>query len=1478
MSSRNHKQTASFLPYILALLLVLSQGVQFIQAQTRGFSRDPKVFIVELGEFIKAANKPNVTKTYNLFKDQWESGIYDEDQQSLVIRINQYMMLNKYEVSPDYDLLMKTLLVARDSTVPVGKFNNWMTEAYTLIKQNKSAYQEVLQTSYHIFNDSTLFTERSKTWRFGKADYSFVFKNDVILLELKNADITCKGPDDEFTLYNTTGTFNLLTKTWKGKGGTVTWERVNIDPETANAKLADYEVDMTKNELRAEDVLFTYSGVLATPVKGSLHDRISSGTLGDNRPDFSNSTFPQFTSYDKNLTINNFNDGAIKFKGGFAMEGRSIKGQGDKKNKATFEFYYDGRKVVSATSSNFNITDGKIKSLTAEMTIYTDSGEIYHPMIRMNYNQTDRILIFTRGDKGIEQAPFYDTDHNLEIWVDQIIWKLDEPKINFDMILNDDKARFQSKNFYQEFSFERMTLGMMDYHPIIKMYQFCVQTRARSFSMADYARFLGSKKENLYPQIFKLADEGFIYFDLETEEIRPKEKLFNHYKNHFKLADYDILRFSSVIAAKPNAELNLINYDLKVEGIPGFRFSDSQYVFAVPTEQVVTIKNNRKLLFDGKITAGRFDFYGDNFRFDYESFTVTSDKIDSMKLYYPDTINQNFLIPIKSVLRDINGTLYIDKAHNKSGLTDFPEYPRFVSRAPAVIAYDKKHIFDGAYDKDIFRFEVDPFTIDSMDNFTIEGLKFPGTFVSGGILPEFRYDAYIMKDYSLGFERANPPGGYPMYGGKGHGDIDISMSEEGFWAKGEIQYQGATMQSSKIVMMPDSTNAEVDVYEIKRNERYPRLYASKVKTHWLPKDEEMYINTNDHDVDIFENGQVFTGNLKHTPANLSGGGLLAWENNKLTSGEMIFGPVTADAAVSDIVIGDVDAGMISFVSRNVKSHIDFQKRIGEFRANETGHLTQLPYNQFSTTLDDFKWNMDKKTILMRPTGRMAPEKYTFVSTNPSQDSLYFQSGNALFDMNDGIVYAEEVPYIDIADVRVFPNDGKVTIEKNAYIRTLEQSTLLAARDNKYHDLYDCRINVLGRFALSGTGFHKYKDKHETGQVIYFDKMRIMNDKTYQAIGFISDSIGFSISPKIGYKGSVELNSTKEFLNFNGYVKPLHSFAAYPSIWFRYHDRQDPQDIIVNTVDLRNEDRKKISVSMNYAPIDSLNLYPTFFNFKRTYSDLELTTNNGILYYDEGLDAFIAGDSMKALEGAPRGPIMTLSEQDKTITAEGKLNFGFDLHKNFNILTAGKISKQESDTVYDIETILGMTIKLPDACYDRINEVIKTNGSDAPSTTVNTPEAVAAFAEFLDNKQLEKMRKDITNSDEITGIGPLNTDFMISKAKMYYSPALSAFVSTEPVELASVHGTTINKQYNARVMVETKRSGTRIVFYLEVSKYDWFYFEYYRGNLYVYSTDKDFNEALRQKRGKVNEKGYTLRPASPLKVSRLIEKIDVLTGS
>jgi hypothetical protein len=1475
---RNSKFAFWLKSLTLGLVMIAYTGNSL--AQTKGFSKNPNIFIGELGDHVKKLNDKNVAKTYDAFKEQWESGVYTEDQQGTVIRLAEYMALKKFKIKPDFELYMRTLIAGKDSNSGVSeeKFDNWLLSQYKLIKKNRRAYLIVLKTSYGLFKSNMLYADESKDWRFSNTDYKFEYVGTDVFLNLINVDLICHGPDDSLIVRETSGRFNILKSTWVGDKGIIDWERVGISAVKAFAEFDAYKIDMTTPGLKIDTVSFQYQGVLDGKILGSLEDKVSARTIHRKDDNFNESHYPKFISFSDDLTVKSFEAGNIVFKGGFAMDGNRMQGRGSPENKAVFEFYYEDKLIVEAKANVFTLSGGKIHSLQTEVTIYTDSGEIYHPRVQLSFDEKDKRLSLLRGQKGIEQAPFFDSDHNIEILVDQIIWKMEEPKIDFDMLIDEERALFLSKNYFKEYNYEKITRGnMMRYHPIDKLYRYYMTERTKNLSLSDYASFLGSKKENLYPQVIGLANEGLIYYDTETEEIEIKEKLLNYYKNHWKLADYDIIRFSSVIAKRPNATLNLVNYDLELQGVRAFQFSDSQYVIAYPKEQFVRIKNNRRLQFDGKVTAGRFDFFGEQFDFSYENFTISSEKIDSLKLWFPDTINQKFLIPVKSVLRDIHGTIYIDKSNNKSGLTDFPEYPRFVSRAPSLIAYDKKNIHNGTYKKDEFRFEVDPFDIDSLDNFTIAGLKFPGNFVSGGILPEFRYEASIMKDYSLGFTKANPPGGYTMYEGKGHGDIDISMSEEGFYAKGEIDYEGAHIESNKILMTPDSTNAEVELYEIKKSTKYPTLFAPNVLSHWLPKEDKMYINTKDHEVNIFDDGQVFEGNLLQTPSKLSGNGELRWDNAVLASAKMDFNSIHADADVSSIKIGDVDAGMISFVSSNVKSHIDFEKRTGDFRANEMGHLTQFPYNQFASTMDEFKWDMDKKTILLTPTGRQNSNEYVFKSQNVSQHGLVFQSTKALFDMNTGIIYADEVPYIDVADSRVFPSDGKVTILKDAVLRPLENAKLLANRDNKYHELYDCKLWVEGRLSIAGNGYYVYKDKYKTGQVIYFDKMRVMSDtSTVQASGYISDSVGFAISPKIGYKGTVDLASKEEFLSFKGFVIPLHQYADIKSQWFRYLDQPDPTNVIVHATEPKNKDRRKLNMGISLSPNDSVSVYPNFFGQKFSFTDQNITIDTGIFFYDEIESAFAIGDSNKLLNGALRGNTMTFSDNSETIHAEGEFDFGLDLHENFTAKTVGDAVRTEDDSTFIYNMMVALDMELPDECWVRMHEIFTEKMGDARSFTVDDPLVKRNIAELVpDTKKYDKVKQELEEFGEVKQIDELKKDFLITNMEFYYSHTLNAFVSKSPINLTTVHGKHINKQLNAYTMIEKRRSGTRFAFYFEISKYDYFYFEYQRGNLFVYSTDKDFNLILRQRASKVNERGYTVRPSSPLKVTKHIDIIDGL---
>ena len=142
------------------------------------------------------------------------------------------------------------------------------------------------------------------------------------------------------------------------------------------------------------------------------------------------------------------------------------------------------------------------------------------------------------------------------------------------------------------------------------------------------------------------------------------------------------------------------------------------------------------------------------------------------------------------MIEAVSGELVIDDSSNKSGLRkqEYPEYPIFKSFNDSYVYYDNKNIFNGVYKRENFSFHLKPFTIDSLESYSTNGLWFPGTFRSSDIFPVFDDTLTIQSDYSLGFKRSTPKEGFPLYSGKSRYYNEIELGNNGLRGSGKFEY------------------------------------------------------------------------------------------------------------------------------------------------------------------------------------------------------------------------------------------------------------------------------------------------------------------------------------------------------------------------------------------------------------------------------------------------------------------------------------------------------------------------------------------------------------------------------------------------------------------------------------------------------------------------------------------------------------------
>ncbi|MCK5169693.1 MAG: hypothetical protein KAQ75_07430, partial [Bacteroidales bacterium] len=372
--------------------------------------------------------------------------------------------------------------------------------------------------------------------------------------------------------------------------------------------------------------------------------------------------------------------------------------------------------------------------------------------------------------------------HEISMNFDRLLWRTDDDKIYMTKRRGAaiGNATYTSSNFYNLIEFERIMLRD-EFHPLLVLRNFSNKIDSEIFSGAELARFLGYDDYQIKQMLMFLSVDGFVFYDSDKDEAIIKKKLYDFIDARFGKIDYDVIKFNSVTEdLVHNGVLDLKTYDLEINGVPQIFLSDSQDVIIYPKHQKITMKKNRDFNFGGIIEAGLFTFFGQDFDFSYDTFKINLYNIDSLRIKVQteerDMYNNPILAHIKNTIEIITGELLIDNPNNKSGLQRFPQYPIFNSSENSYVYYNATSIFNGVYKRDSFYFELEPFTIDSLDNFKVEGLQFDGRFYSSNIFPSFDDAIYMRPDYSLGFRRNTPDGGFPLYEGKGtyYNIIDLS--------------------------------------------------------------------------------------------------------------------------------------------------------------------------------------------------------------------------------------------------------------------------------------------------------------------------------------------------------------------------------------------------------------------------------------------------------------------------------------------------------------------------------------------------------------------------------------------------------------------------------------------------------------------------------------------------------------------------------
>ncbi|MCB0629254.1 MAG: hypothetical protein R2824_21660 [Saprospiraceae bacterium] len=1484
------------LPLLLCSFLLVLLSTSVWGQRLEQFSENQDDFIAELGKYMTSSKQKVLEENYREFQSVFRAGMFSDEEQKRILQTANAMLSARMSANPYFRDYLKIVILLKQQDNGNDLFGKWHKMLDELLLEmdvsHKRPFQEFLGFAQDFIASKALrYSDGGVTWYAMSDKYTLEMQEGQPAIIFPETDLLGQRKQDSILINNTSGVYYPVSYQWEGHGGKTEWTNLG-DESDVYTILEEYSLDTRRSIYEVEKAALHYPLFFGDRlIKGTFAAKLSTGnektTVG---------SFPRFDSREGMMSITNFGTG-VEFRGGFRIKGSTIYGYGEKDDPATLELYdKNGKLVYRGRAEQYAIkSEELILGEHVESTLYFKNDSLYHPSVNLSFDVQKREIQLSRGDRGSDRNPFYNSMNQVNIDAETInaFLESDSLVIGKPSIKEASKRDvvFESFGYFHPRNYQRFQ-NIATVNPLAIM-KVTAEKEGTNFLDADMvAKRINPKfsVENIQTLLYDLVADGFINYDSDKQQIEVKDKVFHYVDAARNQVDYDGLNIRSSTLST-NAIMNLKDETITIDGIRSIEFSPAQRVAVKPLGEKVVMQGNRNMSFDGHVYAGYSMMEGKDFRFNYEKFLVELDSVRYFDLFVPTGEKNNNMDrvakSIASRIEHVNGVLLIDAPNNKSGKDSIQMFPSLQTQGFSYVYYDQDTIQEGAYGRDSFYFQLEPFSFNQLDDYLAEDIKFKGSLTSGGIFPDFKETLVLRENNSLGFKTKTPEEGEVAYGGKGRYAGELDLSNKGFYGRGNMQYLNASIDSEDIIFKPSEATAGADRFDLEEDRtpgsEVPQVRGSDVRINWRPQKDSMYVRTLEDPFKLFkQDDHVFDGTLILTPDGLKGDGTLDWSKAFLKSGYFSFGAFSTQADTTSVGIKALDAEELALSTNNVSADVDFDAQKGLFKANDQFLVTTLPYNQYITSMNEFTWDMKEETIDFKAD---AGKYGVFTSIHPDQDSLTFRGQNAFYNLKTSQLNIEGVPHIVSADAFIYPDSGLVEIQKGGVMTTLQQARIVADTTNKYHVINRATVEVLGRRKYRASGFYEYNigDRQQeiklqdiigqpVGKGSYSEKKTVT-----RAIGEVKTGANFYIDHKTQFQGRITLNAEAKNLQFDGFAR-LDADKLPRPYWFTISSEGDKKDLAIRYDTPKSFDGEPLETGL-FLSKENSRIYPRVMAPLHFRKDRPIFSAKGYFKYNQERDQFIFGDSLKVLRQELTGNQFIFKNVDGSVEAEGKFNIGSGL-KYIKVDAAGTAKTAfpppsevedeimpaagdepepetpvveendpnmmllEEDTEEKIDSILrgpkvvdipfttdlmaGIQLIVPENLLKIMLQDVRTSSFDAPALTLlNDINFYRKAAQELfppTTKEMQQSLEGLTSG--YLDIQPKYNPYTIlfSRLKMKWDPDYQSFVSMEDKNgVISVAGEPINKMLTCHVEFKMPSNEDDRLYIYLKSPSEFFYF-------------------------------------------------------
>ena len=1018
-------------------------------------------------------------------------------------------------------------LHAADSIVRVDttRWNDWHQVIHSMASDKKlrKRLQPFLATSKNLMLHDIVGKGPRHTWQLSGKPWYFESMDSRNLVRFDSCNLALGHEGDTMRFEGVAGQWDLSDTEGEISASRFPWLGTVHDAQSTFATLPPTALDFSKDDFRLDSVLF-HSSFSHRPLMGKLTGKLEPGTEpADKR-------YPMVRCSQSIVVLDSLY-GCLRYQGGMDIRGSSLRGIGEVDEPAIVELMQGDTMFMKFALLEVSFNDRGVTAPHAHFELYYKGDTVRHPDCTMRFDVRNEMISVTRQLEGMGQQAFEDGYHALEWDVEGFSWKIGYPQIEigYPLVDNAKAGAFKSLNYFEKSSFDQLQ-GIDPIHPVVELYRFHKSTGLRVFTSLDYAKYIKLSEVQARVALMNLANAGYVEYNVDERLARIADKTFRHIGYVSGKRDHDIIRFLSNPRTGNNAEWSLASGALNVNGVERLVLSSAREVYIDPTGGEIGVLAGCDMMLDGLVHAGNVKLNGQDMDFSYEAFTIDFNKIEEVQLSVNDTENFDYRGKpkknwLRNSLQDISGQLAIDRPFNRSGKDAdlYPSYPEFTSKETSYVYYDRPDLFGGAYTRDKFYYAVEPFQLSGLDDLTASNFKLEGTLVSAGIVADIEQPLVVMDDFYMGLTSITPPDGSALYKGNATFTSALSLDGSGLRGAGEIDFLTAHVDGDDLVFLPDSIIGPLTAFENQQSTDSDVPYAntSSGYIHFDPHGERLEVTTQRDPVGLYDGEGELSGTLALDATGLYGVGYLDLAKAGLEARDFSFKRQKATTQHAAFELYGRYGSLSAFETGDVQGEVDFETRTGEFIPNSGETAIELPIQQYLCYMDRFRWFMDDDEIDLISERDVAalPLNFSenrtlsnFISTEPSQDSLHFLSTHATYLVGEDVLQCKGVKEIAVADSRVFPDSGLVTVRRDADMDELQNARIIANATTQYHLIERAVLKIEGRYAYRGAGEYQYQGADKSIQTLILDEIAVNESIETYGAGSVYARDAFMLDP------------------------------------------------------------------------------------------------------------------------------------------------------------------------------------------------------------------------------------------------------------------------------------------------------------------------------------------------------------------------------